>query len=120
MTATCLPSPRRSLVRLVTGFIEKDFRLTAIQLDNVNPTLDEITRFTCGPDGAKNNTPVDLSIVVEVLRKVAITVLQYGDHVEVFEGEQSGVHGTAQSVEQDIVTITPVGVDFDRSCGYHP
>jgi transcription elongation factor SPT5 len=95
------------------GFIEKDFRLTAIQLDNVNPTLDEITRFTRGQDGAENDTPVDLSIIAEASRKAAIAVLQPGDHVEVFEGEQSGVHGTVQSVEQDIVTITPVGVDFD-------
>jgi transcription elongation factor SPT5 len=95
------------------GFIEKDFRLTAILLDNVNPTLDEITRFTRGQDGAENDTPVDLSIIAEASRKAAIAVLQPGDHVEVFEGEQSGVHGTVQSVEQDIVTITPVGVDFD-------
>jgi len=95
------------------GFIEKDFRLTAIQLDNVNPTLDEITRFTRGQDGAENDTPVDLSIIAEASRKAAIAVLQPGDHVEVFEGEQSGVQGTVQSVEQDIVTITPVGVDFD-------
>jgi transcription elongation factor SPT5 len=95
------------------GFIEKDFRLTAIQLDNVNPTLDEITRFTRGQDGAENDTPVDLSIIAEASRKAAIAVLQPGDHVEVFEGEQSGVQGTVQSVEQDTVTITPVGVDFD-------
>lgn len=95
------------------GFIEKDFRLTALQLDNVNPTLDEITRFTRGQDGAENESNVDLSIIAEASRKAAISVLQPGDHVEVFEGEQAGVHGTVHSVEQDIVTIEPVGVDFD-------
>lgn len=95
------------------GFIEKDFRLTALQLDNVNPTLDEITRFTRGQDGAENESSVDLSIIAEASRKAAITVLQPGDHVEVFEGEQAGVHGTVHSIEQDIVSIQPVGVDFD-------
>ena len=95
------------------GFIEKDFKLPALQLDDVNPTLDEITRFTRGQDGADNETAIDLSIIAEASRKAAIAVLQPGDHVEVFEGEQSGVHGTVHSIEQDVVTIQPVGVEFD-------
>ncbi|KAH9903261.1 transcription elongation factor Spt5 [Cubamyces lactineus] len=95
------------------GFIEKDFRLTALQLDDVNPTLDEITRFTRGQDGTENETNVDLSIIAEASRKAAISVLQPGDHVEVFEGEQSGVHGTVHSIEGDVVTMEPVGVEFD-------
>ncbi|OJT06820.1 Transcription elongation factor SPT5 [Trametes pubescens] len=95
------------------GFIEKDFRLAALQLDDVNPTLDEITRFTRGQDGTENESNVDLSIIAEASRKAAISVLQPGDHVEVFEGEQAGVHGTVHSIEGDVVTIEPVGVDFD-------
>ncbi|KAH7910380.1 hypothetical protein BJ138DRAFT_1114128 [Hygrophoropsis aurantiaca] len=95
------------------GFIEKDFKLSALVLENVNPTLDEITRFTRGQDGAENENPVDLSIIAEASRKAAISVLQPGDHVEVFEGEQSGVHGVVDSINQDVVTITAVGVDID-------
>lgn len=95
------------------GFLEKDFKLSALQLDDVNPTLDEITRFTRGQDGAENETNIDLSIIAEASKKAAIAVLQPGDHVEVFEGEQSGVHGTVHSIEQDVVTIQPVGVEFD-------
>ena len=95
------------------GFIEKDFKLSALQLDNVNPTLDEITRFTRGQDGAEGENTVDLSIIAEASRKAAIAVLQPGDHVEVFEGEQSGVHGVVDSISQDVVTITAVGVDID-------
>lgn len=95
------------------GFIEKDFRLTALQLDNVNPTLDEITQFTRGQDGNENDANIDLSIIAEASRKAAISVLQPGDHVEVFEGEQAGVHGTVHSIEQDVVSIQPIGVDFD-------
>ncbi|KAF8558684.1 transcription elongation factor Spt5 [Imleria badia] len=95
------------------GFIEKDFKLSALQLDDVNPTLDEITRFTRGQDGAENENPVDLSIIAEASRKAAISVLQPGDHVEVFEGEQAGVHGVVDSINQDVVTITAIGVDID-------
>ncbi|CAL1710127.1 unnamed protein product [Somion occarium] len=95
------------------GFIEKDLRLTALQLENVNPTLDEITQFTRGQDGTEGDVNVDLSIIAEASRKAAIQVLQPGDHIEVFEGEQSGVHGTVHSIEQDVVTIQPVGVEFD-------
>lgn len=95
------------------GFIEKDFKLSALQLDDVNPTLDEITQFTRGQDGAENDANIDLSIIAEASKKAAIAVLQPGDHIEVFEGEQAGVHGTVHSIEQDVVTIQPVGVDFD-------
>ncbi|KAH7883023.1 hypothetical protein F5I97DRAFT_1960163 [Phlebopus sp. FC_14] len=95
------------------GFIEKDFKLSALMLENVNPTLDEITRFTRGQDGAENENPVDLSIIAEASRKAAVSVLQPGDHVEVFEGEQAGVHGVVDSINQDIVTITAIGVDID-------
>jgi transcription elongation factor SPT5 len=95
------------------GFIEKDFKLSALVLENVNPTLDEITRFTKGQDGAENESAVDLSIIAEASRKAAIAVLQPGDHIEVFEGEQAGVHGVVQEISQDVVTITAVGVDID-------
>ncbi|EIW79602.1 transcription elongation factor Spt5 [Coniophora puteana RWD-64-598 SS2] len=107
------------------GFIEKDFKLSALQLDNVNPSLDEITKFTRGAGeggaaggldgagGSAGENTVDLSIIAEASRKAAIAVLQPGDHVEVFEGEQSGVHGVVDSISQDVVTIVAVGVDVD-------
>jgi transcription elongation factor SPT5 len=95
------------------GFVEKDFKLSGLVLENVNPTLDEITRFTRGQDGAENENNVDLSIIAEASRKAAISVLQPGDHVEVFEGEQSGVHGVVEEITQDVVTISAVGVDID-------
>jgi transcription elongation factor SPT5 len=95
------------------GFIEKDYKISALILENVNPTLDEITRFARGADGADGENNVDLSIIAEASRKAAIAVLQPGDHVEVFEGEQAGVHGTVETIAQDVVTINPVGVDLE-------
>jgi len=97
------------------GFIEKDFKLNALILEDVNPTLDEITQFARGQEGgdADGAGVVDLSVIAETSRKAAISVLQPGDHVEVFEGEQAGVHGVVDEIHQDVVIITAVGVDID-------
>lgn len=94
------------------GFIEKDFKISGLMLENVNPTLDEIAQFTRHQDG-ENDTNIDLSVIAEASRKAAVSVLQPGDHVEVFEGEQAGVHGVVDSINQDVVTITALGVDID-------
>lgn len=94
------------------GFMEKDFKISAIVLEDVNPSLDEITQFTRRQDGDADNA-VDLSIIAEASRKAAISVLQPGDHVEVFEGEQAGVHGVVEEISQDVVTITASGVDIE-------
>jgi transcription elongation factor SPT5 len=96
------------------GFVEKDLKLNQLILEDVNPTLEEITQFARRQDGGDGGeTAVDLSIIAEASRKAAISVLQPGDHVEVFEGEQSGVHGVVEEINQDVVTITAVGMDFD-------
>ncbi|KAG6868041.1 hypothetical protein C0993_008019 [Termitomyces sp. T159_Od127] len=94
------------------GFIEKDFKLSGLILEDVNPTLDEITQFSRRQDG-EGDSLVDLSVIAEASRKAAISVLQPGDHVEVFEGEQAGVHGTVDEINQDVVIITAIGVDIE-------
>lgn len=95
------------------GYIEKDIRLSGIQTEDVNPTLDEITKFVKQQDGEEGDVVVDLSIIADASKKAAIIVLQPGDHVEVFEGEQTGVHGTVQSITGDIVTLSADGLDLD-------
>ncbi|KAF5313474.1 hypothetical protein D9611_008618 [Ephemerocybe angulata] len=94
------------------GFIEKDFKISALSLEDVHPTLDEITQFK-SKDGSDSNGMVNLSVIAEASRKAAIAVLQPGDHVEVFEGEQAGVHGVVEEINGDIVTITAVGSDIE-------
>jgi transcription elongation factor SPT5 len=86
---------------------------SGLVLENVNPTLDKITHFTRGHDSTKNKNNMDLSIIMEASCKAAISVLQPGDHVEVFEGEQSGIHSIIMEIVEDIVTISAVGVDID-------
>lgn len=95
------------------GFLEKDFKISAVTLENVNPTLDEISRFTSGVDGREAESSLDLSAIAEASRKAAIAVLQPGDHVEVFEGEQSGMHGTVESIAGDVVTLSARGEEFE-------
>ncbi|KAJ3745541.1 transcription elongation factor SPT5 [Lentinula detonsa] len=86
------------------GFVEKDIKLNSIILEDVNPTLDEITMFSANNTNLEE-TMVDLSIIAEASRKAALAVLQPGDHVEVFQGEQAGLHGTVQEIHGDTLTI---------------
>ena len=55
--------------------------------------------------------PVDLPLIAEAAQKAAIAVLQPGDHIEVFNGEQAGVHRTVESINLDTVTVNPVTVN---------
>ena len=94
------------------GFLEKDFKVSGLLLEDVNPTLDEITQFARGDDVGED-TSVNLSAIAEASRKAAIGVLQPGDHVEVFEGEQAGVHGIVEEVSGDVVTMSAQGLDIE-------
>ncbi|GAA5929923.1 hypothetical protein JCM1841_001260 [Sporobolomyces salmonicolor] len=87
------------------GFCEKDIRLPALAIEDVHPTIDELTRFQ-GEGGAGADS-LDLSAIAEMARKVARTILQPGDHVEIFEGDQKGVYGTVDSIANEVVTLTP-------------
>lgn len=94
------------------GFLEKDVKVMGISTENVDPTLEEISRFAgekglaagggAGGDGVDG---ADLSMIAETARKNAIAVLQPGDHVEVYEGEQTGLLGLVESIAGEIVTI---------------
>ncbi|THU81168.1 hypothetical protein K435DRAFT_873620 [Dendrothele bispora CBS 962.96] len=68
------------------GFIEKDFKINALILEDVNPTLDEITQFSRQQDGLEENM-VNMS--------------------------SAGVHGIVEEIAQDVVTIPPVGVELE-------
>ncbi|KAF8524357.1 transcription elongation factor Spt5 [Hysterangium stoloniferum] len=98
------------------GYIEKDIRISGIQTEDVNPTLDEITKFVKQQDGEAGEggeTSVDLSVIADAARKAAVVVLQPGDRVEVFEGEQAGVHGTVQTITGEIVTLLAAGLELE-------
>ena len=69
---------------------------------DVNPTLEEITQFA----GSADSEGIDLSSLAVDLKAAAKQLtFDAGDMVEVFEGEQAGVHGTVELVMNDIATI---------------
>lgn len=89
----------------INGFLIKDFRLQGLITENVNPTLEEVTRFTAGAEDGTEN--LDLSALAASLKSGAAKDNYLpGDIVEVYEGEQQGVCGKAVSVQGDIVTLT--------------
>ncbi|KAI1111042.1 transcription initiation protein [Nemania sp. NC0429] len=86
------------------GFLVKDIKIQHLNVSDVNPTLEEVTRFTSGgEDGVEN---IDLKSLAASLRDSnATTTYLPNDVVEVYEGEQKGVIGKATKVQADIVTL---------------
>lgn len=98
------------------GFIEKDVRVNALVLENVNPTLSEIAMFAGqGKDGADKGISgaLNLAVLAEAAKRTSVVALQPGDQVEVYQGEQSGAQGVVDSVLGDIVHIRGVGLELD-------
>ena len=88
----------------VNGFLIKDFKIQHLITEDVNPTLEEVTKFAeSTEDGTQN---LDLTTLAASLKNstTANTYLP-GDTVEVNEGEQQGVIGKAISVRGDIVNL---------------
>lgn len=95
----------------VNGFLTKDFKIQHLITANVNPSLEEVTRFTAGAEDGTEN--LDLAALAATLKKSTVTENYLpGDMVEVYEGEQSGVCGKAVSVRGDIVTISVTDGDL--------
>ncbi|KAF4630686.1 hypothetical protein G7Y89_g7455 [Cudoniella acicularis] len=88
----------------VNGYCEKDVKLQALQTTDVNPTLEEVSRFASNAEDGTEN--LDLNALAASLKaSTANTSYLPGDIVEVYEGEQKGVVGKAVSVQADIVTL---------------
>lgn len=88
------------------GFLHKHIKIQHLITTNVNPTLEEVTKFASSDekDGAEN---LDLKALAVSLKDSSANVAYLpGDIVEVFKGEQKGVIGKATNVVGDIVTIT--------------
>lgn len=89
----------------INGFLVKDFKIQHLITENVNPTLEEVTRFSAGAEDGTEN--LDLAALAATLKKgTANDNYLPGDMVEVFEGEQQGAFGKAVSVRGDIVTMS--------------
>lgn len=86
------------------GFQVKDIKIQLLTVQDVNPTLEEVTKFASGgEDGVEN---IDLKSLAASLKDSSANVTYLpGDIIEVYDGEQKGVVGRATNVQGDIVTI---------------
>ncbi|KAF4594459.1 transcription initiation protein spt5 [Ophiocordyceps camponoti-floridani] len=87
------------------GFQVKDVKIQQLVVTDVNPSLEEVTRFASGAEDGTEN--LDLKALAASL-KDSNTLVTYlpGDIIEVYSGEQKGVVGKATNVQGDIVTMT--------------
>ena len=85
------------------GYLMKEVKLSAVSTDNVNPTLEEVTKFASG--GEDGTEALDLNALAVSLRTGAQSAYRPGDVVEVFEGEQQGLIGKVRAVTREIVTM---------------
>ena len=53
------------------GFVEKDFKMSVLIMDDVNPTLDKITQFTRRQDGGDDHV-INLSFIAKALQKLPL------------------------------------------------
>lgn len=90
----------------ISGYCEKDVKIQQLQTKDVNPTLEEVTRFASGAEDGSGADNLDLQALASSL-KASTANASYlpGDIIEVYEGEQKGVVGKAVAVHGDIVTM---------------
>jgi transcription elongation factor SPT5 len=86
------------------GFQVKDIKIQQLTVADVNPKLEEVTKFTSGAEDGTEN--LDLKALAASLKdsNSLVTYLP-GDIIEVYDGEQKGVVGKATNVQGDIVTL---------------
>ena len=88
----------------INGYCEKDVKIQTLHIKDVNPTLEEVTRFASGAEDGTEN--LDLNALSASLKaSIANASYQPGDIIEIYEGEQKGVVGKAVTVQGDIVTM---------------
>ncbi|KAJ3277095.1 transcription elongation factor spt5 [Terramyces sp. JEL0728] len=90
------------------GYLEKQVKISSIETKNINPSLEEITKFS---GGAVADRGEDLSLLAS--SNVAKgDDFQSGEKVIVLSGEMKNVPAIVHSVQNGIVTIIP-----DKSYG---
>ena len=94
----------------LNGYLEKDVRISSLECENINPSLEEVTQFTGGvePENLKDN-PVP---GIEAGNNVKF---MEGDTVEVIEGDLSSLRGVVESVRDDSVTVKPKNSDIKET-----
>jgi transcription elongation factor SPT5 len=87
----------------VDGFLLETFQVKGVLSEDVNPTLEEVTKFASGADDGTEN--LDLAALSATLKTTSGTDYLPGDKVEIFRGEQKGLSGHAVQVYGDVVRM---------------
>lgn len=89
----------------VKGYLNKDFKIGMLEVDDVRPSLAEIAKFQTNSEDSN----IDLASLGEELKRSAAqsTAFAEGERVEVVQGEQAGLQGRVVSANghDNIVTI---------------
>ncbi|RKO92660.1 hypothetical protein BDK51DRAFT_35496 [Blyttiomyces helicus] len=83
------------------GYLEKDVKTVTLETTSVNPTLEEITRFSGGAVSERGGA---LAMLASASAATAED-FQTGESVEVIDGDMINVPGTVESVENGVVTV---------------
>jgi transcription elongation factor SPT5 len=86
------------------GYLEKSFKTSALETKNINPTLEEITKFNGGIISEKNE---DLAMLASA-NVASSDDFSVGEAVVAIAGELKNISGTVKAVERGIVTIIPL------------
>ncbi|KAI5369796.1 putative ribosomal protein L2, domain 2 [Septoria linicola] len=87
----------------VDGFLIESFKIGHLQTEDVNPTLEEVTKFAAATEDGTEN--LDLAALAATLKAGVGADYLPGDKVEIFRGEQKGVTGRATQVYNDVIRI---------------
>lgn len=87
----------------VDGFLIEPFKIGTLETTNVNPTLEEVTKFAAGNDDGTEN--LDLAALAATLKTSAGADYLPGDKVQIYKGEQKGLTGRAVEVYGEVVRI---------------
>lgn len=91
------------------GYLEKSFKTSALQIENVSPSLEEITNFMGDADATGEDAERALDISAASLQAMndaqASSLLQTGDIVEITEGGMKNCVGTIENVDESSVTV---------------
>lgn len=85
------------------GFLLDTFKIAHLQTENVNPTLEEVTKFAASSEDGTEG--LDLQALAATLKTSAGADYLPGDKVEIFRGEQRGVTGRASQVYNEVIKI---------------
>ncbi|KAK3937203.1 hypothetical protein QBC46DRAFT_12982 [Diplogelasinospora grovesii] len=85
------------------GFQVKDIKIQQLDVKDVHPTLEEVTKFASNAEDGTES--LDLKAIAASLNDSSNVAYVPGDIIEVYQGEQRGVIGKATNVQGDIVTL---------------